>query len=318
MWIGLLVRRAPRYLTVNGEDIPFDEFLEENKTVAFLIIQHDSILYENYFRKYDEASVVPSFSMAKSVISLLVGCAIDDGYIQSEDEMVTAYLPELKDQGFDEVTIRHLLQMTSGLDYNESYYSPFSNAAKDYYGRQLRKDLLKAELKYEPGQHYEYTSGTTQLLGWVLERALPEGQSISDYLEQRIWKPLGMEYPASWSVDSKGEEGMEKAFCCLNARARDYAKIGRLYLNKGNWNGQQIVSQEWVEKSTVIDTAEGSVDYYQYQWWMPTPGEDFMANGHLGQYIYVHPAKELIIVRLGKNYGNGGWWGLFPKLAGAY
>lgn len=308
----------PASVTVDEKKIPFDQYLEDNKSVAFLIIRHDSILYESYFRDYDEQSIVPSFSMAKSVISLLVGCAIDDGYIQSEEEPVTSYVPELKPQGFDKVQIRHLLQMTSGLDYSESYYSPFSNAAKDYYGRQLRHDLLEMELEREPGQEFEYTSGTTQLLALVLERSLPEGQSISGYLEERIWKPLGMEYPATWSIDRKGEKGMEKAFCCLNARARDFAKIGRLYLNQGNWNGKQIVSENWVRKSTALSTKDGSVAYYQYQWWMPTPGEDFMANGHLGQYIYVHPENDLIIVRLGKNYGKVSWWNLFPKLAAAY
>lgn len=310
--------RAPRHVTVNEEQIAFDDYLEDNKTVAFLIIQRDTILYENYFRRYDRESVVPSFSMAKSVISLLLGCAIDDGYIQSENVPVTIYLPELKERGFDKVTIRHLLQMTSGLDYSENYYSPFSKAAKDYYGRQLRKDLQKVKLEKEPGENFKYTSGTTQLLALVLERSLPEDQTISGYLEQRIWKPLGMEYPATWSVDRKGEKGMEKAFCCLNARARDFAKIGRLYLNEGKWNGRQIVSSDWVEKSTALDTAEGSASFYQYQWWMPTPGKDFMANGHLGQYVYVYPEKELIIVRLGKNYGDAGWWKFFPKLAAAY
>lgn len=299
---------------LNG--IAFGKYLEDNKTVAFLIIKNDTIQYEQYFKGYDQESIVPSFSMAKSVTSILIGCAIDEGLIKSVDEPITNYIPELTKNGLEKVTIKHLLQMTSGIDFNESYVNPFGDAASFYYGLNLRKEIGKMKLKSEPGKNFEYISGNTQLLGLVLERSLT-GKTITDYLQEKLWTPLGMEFDASWSIDRK-KNGLEKTFCCLNARARDFAKIGRLYKNKGNWNGKQIVSRKWVEESTKLDTAEGSVNYYQYQWWLPTPNVDFMAQGILGQYIYVHPSKDLVIVRLGKNEGNANWWNIFTSLAKAY
>lgn len=297
-------------------NIPFDKYLEDNKTVAFLIIKNDTIQYEKYFKGYDKESIVPSFSMAKSVTSILIGCAIDEGLIKSVDEPITSYIPELKKNGLDKVTIKHLLQMTSGIKFNESYVNPFGDAASFYYGLNLRKEIGKMKLKTEPGKKFEYVSGNTQLLGLVLERSLKD-KTITSYLQEKIWTPLEMEYDASWSIDRK-KNGLEKTFCCLNARARDFAKIGRLYKNKGNWNGKQIVSQKWVEESTKLDTSEGSANFYQYQWWLPTPNEDFMAEGILGQFVYVNPKKDLIIVRLGKNEGKADWWTIFTSLAKAY
>ncbi len=296
--------------------IPFDKFLENNKTVAFLIIKNDTIQYEKYFKGYNKQSIIPSFSMAKSITSILIGCAIDQGLIKSVEEPITNYIPELTKNGFDKVTIKHLLQMTSGIKFNESYINPFGDAASFYYGLNLRKEIKKMKLKSEPGKKFEYVSGNTQLLGLVLERSL-KGKTITSYLQEKLWSPLGMEYDASWSIDRK-KNGLEKTFCCLNARARDFAKIGRLFKNKGNWNGKQIVSEKWVEESTKLDVSNGSVKFYQYQWWLPTPNEDFMAEGILGQFIYVNPAKDLIIVRLGKKEGKADWWSIFSSLSNAY
>lgn len=308
--------KAPTELNVKGKSYPFDQYLQDNKTVAFLVIKNDTIQYEKYWGKHNKSSIVPSFSMAKSVTSILIGCAIDDKLIQSVNEPITNYIPELKENGFENVTIEHLLQMTSGVKFNESYSNPFGDAATFYYGTNLRKAISKMKLKSEPETQFEYVSGNTQLLGLVLERAL-KGRTISSYLEEKIWKPLGMEFDASWSLDRK-RDGLEKTFCCINARARDYAKIGRLYLEKGKWNGKQIVSEDWVKQSTKVDTANRSVWYYQYQWWLPTPTGDFMAQGILGQYIYVHPEKNLIIVRLGKSEGKADWWELLLSLGQAY
>lgn len=233
-----------------------------NKTVAFLIIQHDTILYEKYFNDYEVSSVVASFSMAKSVTSMLIGCAIEDGLIESVNEPITNYLPELKKNGLERVTIEHLLQMTSGIKFNESYINPLGHAATSYYGSNLRKAVGKLKLKNEPGKAFNYVSGDTQLLGMVLERAL-KGKTISAYLEEKLWLPMHMEFDASWSTDRE-KNGVEKTFCCLNARARDFAKLGRLYLNKGNWDGQQLVPRAWVEQSTKLDDSNGAW-YYQYQ-----------------------------------------------------
>jgi CubicO group peptidase (beta-lactamase class C family) len=322
---------------LNG--IPFDKYLEENKTVAFLIIKNDTIQYEKYFKGHDKQSIVPSFSMAKSVTSILIGFAIDEGLIKSVDEPITTYIPELTKNGFDKVTIKHLLQMTSGIKFNEIYVNPFGDAASFYYGLNLRKVIGKMKLKSEPGKKFEYVSGNTQLLGLVLERSL-KGKTITNYLQEKIWTPLGMEYDASWSIDRK-KNGLEKTFCCINARARDFAKIGRLYLNNGSWNGKQIISQNWVEESTTVDTTNGGVVFYKYQWWLPTSlnnirrenfnlnnptkeklvlstDKDFMAEGILGQFIYVNPTKKLIIVRLGKNEGKADWWATFTSVAKIY
>ncbi|MFN0189733.1 MAG: serine hydrolase domain-containing protein [Bacteroidia bacterium] len=297
-------------------EIPFDKFLEDNNTVAFLIIKNDTIQYEKYFRGYDKERIVPSFSMAKSITSILIGCAIDDGFIQSVDEPITNYIPELKNNGFEKVTIKHLLQMTSGISFKESYVNPFGDAASFYYGRHLRKSIAKMKIKGVPGEKFEYKSGNTQLLGLVLERSL-KGKTITQYLQDEIWAPLGMEYDASWSIDKK-KNGLEKTFCCINARAIDYAKIGKLYLDQGTCNGKQIVSKKWIEESTKVDESDGSSAIYQYQWWLPSTKGDFMAIGILGQYLYVNPSKKLIIVRLGKNAGQANWWNLLPQLAEKY
>lgn len=308
--------KSPKAIEVGDKSIPFDEYIGDNKTVAFIIIQNDTIQYERYWRGYDQRTVVPSFSMAKSFTSILIGCAIDDGLIKSVDEPVTNYIPELKENGFDSVSIEQVLQMTSGLDFNESYINPFGDAATFYYGTNLRKAISKMKLEDDNSKGFEYESGNTQLLGLILERALKE-KTVSEFFEEKIWSQLGMEYNTSWSIDRK-KDGLEKTFCCVNAVARDYAKIGRLYLNKGNWNGKQIVSEEWVERSTAIDTTNGSAWYYQYQWWLPTKNGDFMAQGILGQYIYVFPEKDLIIVRLGKNHGDANWWNLLADFGKSY
>jgi CubicO group peptidase (beta-lactamase class C family) len=309
--------QAPKTLAAsNTTAVPFDAFLEEHNTVAFLIIHNDTIQYEHYFNGYDQASIVASFSMAKSITSILIGCAIDDGLIKSVQDPVANYIPEMQKNGFDKVTIEHLLQMTSGLKFNEGYANPFGEVATFYYGRTLRKATPKLKLKRPPGEAFEYASGNPQILGLLLERAL-KNKTVTQYLQEKLWQPLGMEYDASWSIDKK-KDGLEKTFCCINARARDFAKIGRLYLNKGNWNGKQVVPESWVKQSTKVDTSNGSAWYYQYQWWLPTQTGDFMAVGILGQYIYVNPAKNLVIVRLGKSKGKADWKGVFTGIAAGY
>lgn len=290
----------------------FEDYLTKNHTVAFLVIHNDTIKYENYFNKYERESVVASFSMAKSFTSFLIGCAIEDNLIVSVHDPVTRYIPELKTNGFDDVTIENLLQMTSGLDFNESYVNLFGHAATFYYGRNLEKSSLKLKLKDQPNETTEYVSGNTQLLGLVLDRVLKE-RTISEYLEEKLWKQVGMEYDATWSIDKK-KNGIEKTFCCLNARAIDFAKFGRLYMNKGNWNGKQLISESWVENSTKLDSANGGYLGYQYQWWIPNKEGDFIAEGILGQFVFVSPSENLIIVRLGEKYGNVNWEGTFAKI----
>lgn len=290
-----------------------DSFFRKTNTVAFLIIRNDSILFEKYYNEYDHKSIVPSFSMAKSFTSALVGCAIADGYIKSVKQSVREYVPELHPD-FDGLSIEQVLQMTSGIKSNESYFNPFSGAAKIYYGNNLRKTVKHLRLKTKPGTNFEYQSINTELLGLVLERAL-KNKSITEYLQEKIWTPLQMEYDAGWSIDSKRSK-LEKTFCCINARARDYAKFGRLFLNQGKWNGQQIIPSDWVNCCTKPKTENGSVWYYQYQWWLASKDNgDFYANGFLGQYIYVNPKNNIVMVRLGKNHGKVRWISLMKQLS---
>jgi CubicO group peptidase (beta-lactamase class C family) len=341
---------AETELTADGKKYTLPEYISDyGKTLAFLIIRNDTILYETYFDGYaEDGPLHPSFSVAKSFVSSLVGFAVQEGAIASVDDPVTQYLPELKDRDerFSRLTIEHLLNMRSGLDYNEnSYFNPFAPVARDYYGRQLEKYTLeRSKFAAEPDSYREYQSINTQLLALIVERAT--GKDLPLYLQEKIWQPLGMEFQASWSFDSK-KSGTTKAFCCLNAQARDYAKFGRLYLNGGAWEGQQLLDQEWVERSTTPDYTN---DCYQYQWYSRSYrgvapdsasavaaapegvsvapfrdgeyayrmcGPEFLAIGILGQYIYVHPEKNIIMVRLGKDDKVGYrqlFWALSEKL----
>lgn len=300
-----------------GVELSFDDYLKKDKTVAFVIIHNDSIQYEKYFYGYDKASIVPSFSMAKSVLSMLIGVAIDDGYIHSVNDSIGNYIPNLKSKELQNTSILQLLQMTSGLKFNENYNNPFGHVAAFYYGKHLRKKSRRLKIKDDPDYKFDYKSGNSQLLGLVLDNALPKGETISSYLQEKIWQPLHMQFDASWSLDDKQDDAIEKTFCCLNARALDFAKLGRLYLKKGRFNGKQIVPEKWVERSTKVDTTAGSAWFYQYQWWLPTKNGDFLADGYLGQYIYVNPKKNLIIVRLGKDEDQD-WFNILPFIASLY
>ncbi len=306
----------PSRIPVRFNNKPLDDLLRENETVAFLIIKNDTLIYEKYFEDHSDSSISLSFSMVKSFLSILIGCAIDDGRIKSVDQPVTDYVPELKKNGYEKVKIKHLLQMTSGMDYNESD-NPFGLHAHMYYCSNLEEKLIELQLNEEPGKRFIYKSGENQLLGLILSRVL-KPKTITTYMQEKLWEPLGMEYNGLFSIDRE-DEGLEKTFCCISAAAIDYAKLGRLYLNKGNWNGQQIVSRSWVVESTKIDTSEGSSINYKYQWWLSSREKGaFMASGHLGQYVYVSPQNQLIIVRLGKSNGDlyhEKWLDLFAFLS---
>lgn len=309
--------RGPIKATVAGKDISFDEYLRQSGTLAFVILHGNTVLYERYFDGYDSASLVPSFSVAKSVTSILIGCAIADGAIMSVEQPITDFIPELKPRGFNAVTVRHLLQQTSGLRFCENYYNPFGGAAAYYYGSDLRTKIKRLRLKRRPGEAFEYTSGNTQLLGLVLERAI-KSKTVTQYAQEKLWTPMGAEHLATWSIDRK-KKGLEKTFCCLNMAAIDYAKIGKLYRDGGRWNGRQLVPEAWVRESTKPDTTAGGARYYKYQWWLPTPHRgDYVAQGHLGQYIYVNPAADMVIVRLGRREGKVPWVTSMRSLAEAY
>ncbi len=286
-----------------------DRTLKELETVAFLVIKKDSILFENYADQYDPKTISNSFSMAKSVISMLVGVAIGEGKIKSVDQHVGDFLPEFTSNGKEKLTIRHLLTMSSGLDWVEGYSSPLSPTTQAYYGSDLKGQILSLGMKETPGKIYRYQSCDTQILAFVLEKAT--GKKVADYADEKIWNPIGAETDAEWSTDKK--DGDEKAYCCFFSNARDFARLGKLYLNKGAWNGQQIIPADYVEASLkpssylIDEDTNTPVDFYGYQWWLlPNyKGHNiFYARGILGQYVIMIPDKNIILVRLGKKRGE--------------
>ncbi|MDQ3836667.1 MAG: beta-lactamase family protein [Thermoproteota archaeon] len=299
----------------------FNQFLASTQTTDFLIIKDDRLIYENYFNGYERDSINTSFSVAKSFVSALVGIAIDEGLIDSVDDPVTKYIPELqdKDSRYSAITVKHLLSMASGLRYVEEE-TPFSDDTKTYYDPNLRAVALSAVIEEEPGRRFHYNNYNYLLLGIILERAT--GMSVAKYMEEKLWKPLGMEAPASWSLDSEAN-GFEKMESGINARAIDFAKFGRLYLNNGsNWDGEQIISEKWVSTSTSANSTSDPSIAYQYGWWI-YPLQDgsidnkrhFSARGNLGQFIYVAPEQGLIIVRHGYDFGDVNWINLFGIIA---
>ena len=299
-----------------------ERYLQASGTTAFLVIHDDKLLYERYFNGYDQRSLNTSFSMAKSFASSLVGIAIDEGHIKSVDEPITNYIPELlkKDKRFKSITIRNLLTMSSGIKYEEGATLPWSEAADDtktYYSTDLRELALNSQIEGKPAQYFEYNNYNPLLVGMIIERAT--GMHVARYLQQKLWKPMGMEADGSWSLDSKND-GFEKMESGVNARARDFARFGMLFAKEGNWREKQLVSRGWVEESTRPDTTMDPSQDYQYFWWVNTPNgkNHFSAQGNYGQYIYVAPEKDLVIVRLGKEEGEKGygyWTDLFDELS---
>jgi CubicO group peptidase (beta-lactamase class C family) len=299
-----------------------ERYLQASGTTAFLVVHDDKLLYERYFNGYDQRSVNTSFSMAKSFASSLVGIAIDEGHIKSVEEPITNYLPELlkKDKRFKSITIRNLLTMSSGIKYEEGATLPWSEQADDtktYYSTDLRELALNSQIEGKAGQYFEYNNYNPLLVGIILERAT--GMHVARYLQQKLWKPMGMEANGSWSLDSK-KDGFEKMESGVNARARDFARFGMLFAKEGNWRGKQLISRGWVEESTRPDTSMDPSQDYQYFWWVNTPNgkNHFSAQGNYGQYIYVAPEKDLVIVRLGKEEGEKGygyWTDLFDELS---
>jgi CubicO group peptidase (beta-lactamase class C family) len=287
------------------QHVPLAHFFATTNTVAFLIIKDDVLVYEQYFKGFAPSSMSMSFSMTKAVLSMLIGCAIDDGSLHSIHQPVTDFVPELAPTPYGTVTIRHLLQMTSGMRYTESD-NPFGIHPRFYYTQHLEDAIITLRWKKAPGTAFAYQSGNFALLGLLLSRAL-HPQTLTAYMQERLWEPLGMEFDGSWSLDH-APDGIEKTWCCLSATARDFAKLGRLYLQKGMWNGIQILSPRWIAQSTRVETTAGSVRHYQYGWWiMSETSGDFRAEGHLGQFLYVNPAKGVIIVRLGTSRGGVKW-----------
>ena len=265
-------------------------------TVAFVIIKNDSIWFENYYDGYDNTTKSNSFSMAKSMVTSMLGKAIMEGKIESLDQPVGDFFKEFSKGKAAQLTVGDLASMASGLNWDESYYSPFSITTRAYFYDDLETMMLGVKVVDDPGQSYKYLSGNTQLLGMVIEKAT--GQTLSNYLSSKFWKPLGAGQDAFWQIDSENN-GLEKAYCCVASTALDFARFGKLYKDYGSWKGEQLLDSAFVQKSVTARFAESPV--YGYGWWLhKKDGKSlFLMRGHLGQMVIVDRANDIIIVRLG-------------------
>lgn len=305
---------VPEQVRIAGyQTTDLEKILRDNDTLAFLVIRDDALLSERYFNGSSRDAISLGFSMTKSILALLVGCAIDDGLLHSVDDPITRYVPELQGRGFEAVTLRRLLMMTSGLDYCEND-NPFGLHAYLYYCEDcLERAALRFELAEPPGTRYRYKSGDNLLLALALRRVLA-GETLTAYLQRRVWNALGMEHGATWSTDGE----MEKSWCCIAATARDFAKFGMLYLCGGQWGNQRIVSADWISNATTITEADGASWQYQFAWWHPFRDRShYTMVGHLGQYVYVNPDTRVVALRLGTSLGGLSmeqWWELLAAV----
>ena len=310
-------KTLPDSFEYDNSVISIQGFIEDSQTTGFLVLKNGNVAYENYWLGHEQDKQHISFSVAKSFVSALMGIAIEEGLVTSIEQAVTDYVPELVGSGYEGVSIKDVLQMSSGVSFNEDYedfnsdINRFSRATA--FGTSLDDFSATLVREKEPGTFHHYVSIDTQVLGMVLTRAT--GKSLSYYLSEKIWQPLGMEHQAFWLAD---DYNMELALGGLNVSLRDYAKLGWLYLNQGSWtdnqqNTQQIVPKQWVIDSITADAphlvagesnpASSSSSGYGYQWWLPLGAEDeFAAQGIYNQYIYVDPDQNLVIVKNSANY----------------
>lgn len=290
-----------KHANYNQKPLPaaFAAELKATQTAAFLVIKDGQVLSENYFSGYHDRSKTNSFSMAKTITTLLLGIAIEEGLVRDLDQAITDFIPEFKDDSIAEkATIGQLSAMTSGYDWDEQYYSPFSPTVELYYGSDVRDFLLNRKFVDEPGSNWYYSSASTQLMGIFLHRAIQKVRgniSLSDYLSEKLWKPMGMNDDALWHTD---ETGLELTYCCVNTNARNFAKLGMLMLKNGNWQGQQLVPESFVKKMIEPD---GDQVYGLSTWLGMHKSPAFYSySGHLGQFIVVVPEHNMVIVRLGE------------------
>jgi CubicO group peptidase (beta-lactamase class C family) len=316
---GVEINLSPPPVAAGEAEKDVDGFLRDTGTHAFLVVHSDRLVYERYYDGSGRQTLETTFSVAKSFLSTLVGIAIEEGLIGSVEDPVTDYLPELaaRDPGFELITLRHLLTMSSGLRYKEQALPlPWGDDIETYYGANLRDVALEhSQIERPPGQHWLYNNYNPLLLGLVLERAT--AMSVSEYMATRLWQPLGAQRDASWSLDSE-QSGFEKLESGLNATAVDYARFGAMFLNQGEWNGTRIVSDDWVRAATAADTTTDPAPFYQYFWWLDLERRGrFYALGNFGQYVYVAPDADTVVVRLGRDWGvaNQTWLATLRDIA---
>jgi CubicO group peptidase (beta-lactamase class C family) len=298
-------------VTVDGFVQPIGEVLAEREALGMVIVHDGSIAYEWYAPGHDETTPSMLFSVTKSITSLLVGAAIDDGLMGSVDDPVTTYIPELAPGGFDTVTIADALQMDTDSTYVEDD-NPFGVHVEFNYTADLESDILGLAIRDQPHAEFTYKSGDNAIVGLILHRVLAP-ESITSYLQRRLLDPIGIESPGIWSTDD--DDGLERTWCCLALTARDLAKFGQLVLDEGAVDGRQIVSPAWLTASFLPAYAgdEWPVEYegslltsYGYQWWLVDDGAA-LAFGKDGQYLFIDPERRLVIVRLGTSQGGIGW-----------
>lgn len=295
-----------------GNPTSLEEFISLSDTTAFLVIRDGQVVYEKYAHGDSRKSLHASFSVAKSFTSALLGIALGEGKIGSLDDPIRQYLPELTSKTFDGVSVKHVLQMSSGMRFNETYTDPNSDINK-MAGMVPPMSYLEyintLGQEHTPGTFNHYASINTQLLGILLVRVT--GESLTNYMTNRLWHPLGMEYSGLWTLD---EQGFELAMGGLAAAARDYAKLGMLYLDNGKREKLQILPPGWTSESVTpnephlmpgANTNSSNESGYQYQWWTPRDWDgDFLARGIWGQSIYVHPKNRVVIVKLAADQKN--------------
>jgi len=296
----------------HGEAMTLDAFIDLSDTSAFIVIHDGDVVFERYAHGDSRTSLHTSFSVAKSFTSAVVGIALEEGKIERLDDPIRKYLPELASPTFDGVTIEHVLQMSSGVRFDERYTAPDSDI-----NRMVSQVPPLTYLEYidtlgrdqPPGTFNHYASINTQLLGILMIRVT--GEPLSEYMARTLWHPLGMESPGLWTLD---HEGQELAMGGLAASARDYAKLGLLYLQGGKRGDQRILPQGWAEASVTPNQPHlmpgenprsTSTAGYMYQWWTPEDWDgDFLARGIWGQNIYVHPGNGVVIVKLAADQKN--------------
>jgi len=275
--------------------------LEDFQTIGFAIIKDGKLLYEEYWDNYSDKSLTNSFSMAKSITTMLLGKAIQQGHIKSLDQLIVDFIPEFDNDSLGRLaTVGHLSSMRSGFDWTEEYYTPINMTTEAYFGNDIEKQLLKRSFSQQPGGKFKYSSADTQLLAIVLKRAT--GKGLAQYLSEEFWQPMGMEHDALWSISG----GIEKSFCCVHSNVRDFAKLGQLLLQKGNWKGEQLLDSAFVDLMITPNRDAFEPDEpkkYGYSIWTDAeyniPFYGMM--GHLGQRIIVVPDESVVIVRLGKS-----------------
>ncbi len=302
---------APRDLRYahEGADYSVSDFMVRTRATGLMVLKDGKVIVERYAHGTTPRSLLTSWSVAKSFTSTLVGIALKKGLIESVDDPLGRYIPELKDTAYGVVSIRHALQMSSGIDFKESYGGDESDVAKLFTGGMVTNalrlnDFMAARPKaLEPGTRFSYSTGETQILGWLVSTV--SGQTVSDFMSRELWQKLGVEHDAQWLVDQRGSDAMEMTGCCLNISLRDYARFGLFMARDGVWNGERLLPEGWVAQASQPQSdqvAHGALDPegvyplgYGYQWWsLPGPDKAYTAQGIHGQFVYVNPAKNIV------------------------